>query len=241
MIPTILWQTYKTEYPPEQSRESIKTWLTLNPNFEWCYMDDLACDAFIKDHFSDEFYQMYCSLPLGVMRADVWRVCVVYIYGGVYADVDTRCLKPIEQWIKPEYDLVTCVETEWGALVNFTFAACPKHPALYSVLETFLRQYNRPEYLSTSDGQPVQSFGANAFVVGILNHYDLYESMNQGAEHFNGNAKVKEENAYFYPYESRAFSPIVSESTVVYHQTASVFWSGQYQSWRAQQKELFGV
>lgn len=241
MIPKILWQTYKTEYPPEQARESIKSWLTLNPDYEWCYMDDHACGQFIFDHFSEEFYQMYTALPLGVMRADVWRVCVVYIYGGIYSDTDTKCLRPAAEWINPEHDLVVCVETEWGALANFTFAAAPRHPALYSVLETFLRYYNSPGYLNTDDGVPVQNFGANAFVIGILGHYNLTEHMNQGAAYYNTVDKVKEEKAYFYPYLSRAFSPVVSPDTYVYHQTASVFWTGEYQSWRVQQKELFGV
>lgn len=241
MIPKIIWQTYKTEYPPEQSRESIKTWLTLNSEYEWCYMDDRVCDSFIKDNFSDEFYQMYCALPLGVMRADVWRVCVVYIYGGVYSDVDTRCLKPIKQWIRPEHELVICVETEWGALVNFTFAAKPKHPALYSVLETFLNHYNSPRYLNTDFGSPVQNFGADAFVVGILNHYGLLDHMSKGAEYYNSLNQVKEENAYFYSYQSRAFSPVITNDTFVHHQTASVFWAGEYQSWRKQQNDLFGV
>ena len=30
-------------------------------------------------------------LPIAVMKADLWRYCVIYKYGGIYADADTVC------------------------------------------------------------------------------------------------------------------------------------------------------
>jgi mannosyltransferase OCH1-like enzyme len=97
-IPKIIWQTAKST-PHYQSHQYIKSWIDKNPEYQWLFMDDVRCDQFIKDNFNQQFYDMYRSLPFGVMRADVWRVCVVYVYGGVYVDTDCECVIPLKQWI----------------------------------------------------------------------------------------------------------------------------------------------
>lgn len=240
MIPKTIWQTYKTKTPPLIFLDSIDTWLTRNPDYEWYYFDDAKCQQFIKDHFDDEFYQMYTSLPIGVMKADVWRVAVVYIYGGVYADLDTTCIQPINHWIK-DYDLVVGIETEHGSINNYVFAARSEHPALYTVLQEFLNIYNSPGYLSKDSPTPVQDFGAHAWSHGILKHFNLVDHMSQGADYYNQEQKVLDENAYFYSFESNAFSFNQTETTAVHHRSGSVFYLNDYDSWRVKQKELFGM
>lgn len=242
MIPKYLWQTYKTKLPPKDSINSINSWLSLNPEIEWYYMDDDKCDAFIKDNFSEEFYNMYSSLPFGVMKADVWRVAVIYIYGGIYSDLDTRCLKPITHWLNPEYDLIVGVETPHGAINNYIFAAMPRHPALFTVLNLFLKLYNSPSFLNKNSPTPIQDFGAGGWSLGILKHFGLEDKMHLGADVYNATDKVIEQKAYFYSYESRAFSPYANNNTLVYHQSGSIFWKNDtYDSWRKQQYETFGI
>ena len=243
MIPKIIWQTYKTLQPPHTSLESIKSWINQNPDYAWYYFDDTKCKQFIQDHFNDEFYQMYASLPIGVMKSDVWRVAVVYVYGGIYADLDTKCIIPASQWIDKADELVVGVETPHGAINNFIFAAIPKHPAVYSVLETFLDLYNSASFLNKNSPTPVQDFGANAWSCGILKHYGLdnAEAMANGGAYYNTIEKVKEEKTKFFSYESAKFSPNLTHNTAVYHQTGSVTWGGNYDSWRKEQQHYFGV
>lgn len=242
MIPLTLWQTYKTPYPPQTSLESIKSWLTKNPKLEWYYMDDVKCDRLIKDNFNDEFYSMYTSLPFGVMKADVWRVAAVYVYGGIYSDLDTLCLQSIDNWLKPEYDLIVGVETPHGAINNFTFAARAKHPALLTVLNLFLEIYNSTSFLNKTSPTPIQDFGAGGWSDGIIRHFGLKNIMHLGADGYNNSPTTLQEKAYFYSYESKAFSPCPDDHSFVYHQSGSIFWGGtSYDSWRKQQQEVFGV
>lgn len=242
MIPCVLWQTYKTKLPPPKSLESIHSWLTINPSLQWYYMDDEKCDQFIKDNFTKEFYDMYSSLPFGVMKADVWRVAVVYVYGGIYADLDTKCLKSLSDWLKTEYDLIVGVETKHGSINNYTFAAAPKHPALLTVLNLFLELYNSPSFLDKHSPTPIQDFGAGGWSLGLLSHYDLVNKMHLGVDYYNTDKKVIEEKTYFYSYDSHTFSPSPNNNTSVYHQSGSIFWNdGQYESWRKEQHKEFGI
>ena len=147
MIPKIIWQTYKTKLPPPDSLDCIKTWKDKNPGFLYNYYDDEMCESFISENFSEEFVNMYKSLPYGVMKSDAWRIAIIYVYGGVYADLDTNCIVPADEWLK-DYSFVAAVETPPGIIGNFTFAATPKHPALLCCINQLLENYNSPNYLN---------------------------------------------------------------------------------------------
>ena len=225
MIPKILWQTYKTKFPPKVSENCIKSWLNNNPGYEWYYFDDERCERFISDHFTQEFVDMYKSLPYGVMKSDAWRIAILYVYGGIYADLDTICIVPADEWIK-DYSFVASVETTNGTIGNFTFASEPKHPIVYSCLEQLLINYKSDNYLDKlyKTGTPIQNYGAHAFHVGITNYCKS-----------NDLTGIK-----IYQFDDNAFTPSPSDKTFVHHLTGSVFWH-EYDSWKQQQQRDFGT
>lgn len=229
MIPQIIWQTYKTPTPPKESLDCIKTWFNKNPHYEWYYFDDIKCQKFIRDHFDNEFFEMYNSLPYGVMKSDAWRIAIVYIYGGVYADLDTICMKPVDEWINDK-ELVVSIEppTEDG-IANFCFAASPKHQALYYCLEELLKNYKSANFLDKiqNTGTPIQNFGQHSFACGIKRYFQ--ENPNDKCIHM-------------YTLEDNAFTPINCDKTLVHHRTGSVYWNNtDYVSWRKQQQHDFGI
>lgn len=227
MIPKIIWQTYKSEYPPLVAQKCIKSWLDLNPNYEWLYFDDDACEQFIKDHFSTEYYQLYTSLPFGVMKADMWRIAIVYIYGGFYADLDTFCHHNLDSWVGEE-ELLVSVETPHGSICNYFFGATPRHPALLLALEYIKDCYNSSNYLNKEylTATPIQNFGAHAFSSGIQKYREL---------------NPLDSKARYLAYDDHEVAPWPDHRTHVSHQTASEFWRDGYDSWRVEQKNNFGV
>ena len=34
-----------------------------------------------------------------VQKADIFRYIVLMVHGGVYADIDVTCVRPVDQWI----------------------------------------------------------------------------------------------------------------------------------------------
>ena len=161
MIPKILWQTAKSKnyINDGNNRQLLKSFIINNPNIDIMFMDDDECDIFIKSNFSQEIYDMYRSLPLGVMRADFWRVAVIYINGGIYSDTDVFCKKSIDGLINDK-DLVLLTEPNTSDNVsNFFFAATPKHPVLKEIIDEmvggFAISFNDDTHLF------VQNFGMN--------------------------------------------------------------------------------
>jgi mannosyltransferase OCH1-like enzyme len=243
-IPKLIWHTYK-EFPPENSKTLVDSWVKLNPDYTWMFMDDSRCNRFIQDNFSKDFVKMYNALPIPVMKADVWRVAVVYAYGGVYSDMDCRCLKPISTWLNPSDELIVGVEVANGSLLNYIFAAKPRHPALLSVLNTFVELYNSTSFMSKNTQTPVQNFGQHGFSNGVLKYYgvDSHEDMLMGgnSNFYNEIYKVQQDNTKFILRQDNVFSHSVYANTCVRHEVASIFWKSKYTSWRKQQKQLCGV
>jgi len=105
-IPFIIHQTFKTNLVPKRMHEAADSWKRFNPEYEYRFSDDGDCRAFIAKHFHNALLEAYDLLPDGAFKADLWRYCTLYIYGGVYADIDARCLRPLSKLITREVEFV---------------------------------------------------------------------------------------------------------------------------------------
>lgn len=146
-IPKIIWQTYKDPYGSltDYMMEAVNSWRNLNPEYEYRYMDDEQAAEFILSEYGQEWHDIFISLPVGVMRGDLWRYMIVYKYGGVYTDLDTECLQPISSWMMEDKDFIVCPETS-EHFCQWTFAATAGHPILKSVLNLIKERLLSPEY-----------------------------------------------------------------------------------------------
>lgn len=105
-IPKIIWQTMKTNRVPVFMKNYADTWIEHNPEYEYRLHDDNDITEFITNEFPD-YLEGYKKLKYGASKADLWRYLIIYKYGGVYADMDCRCINPLRQWIDPEAAFVT--------------------------------------------------------------------------------------------------------------------------------------
>lgn len=227
-IPKTIWQTYKDPYEKLQPYmiDVINTWKKINPEYEYNYMDDKQASDFVLKEYGQEWYDIFINLPVGVMRGDIWRYLVIYKYGGIYTDLDTRCLKPIDTWLKDEYEMIICPENDIH-FCQWTFAAVAGHPALEAVINKVKsRLLNQgefsPDFVHIHTGPGVWTEGIQEFFEfkssKILNDFD----------NFNLSEKVKKYKTYCYGgAEWRIFHFQASE-----HIYGSQKWSdGQYVQW----------
>jgi inositol phosphorylceramide mannosyltransferase catalytic subunit len=54
--------------------------------------DDSMIDDFIEDKFF-KYYHTYTSFPFHIMQLDFSRICFMYEFGGIYADMDYYCFE----------------------------------------------------------------------------------------------------------------------------------------------------
>ena len=197
-IPKTIWQTYKDPYESlaPYMKDAIQTWKDLNPDYEWKYMDDVEAAEFIKLEYGQEWHDIFISLPVGVMRGDLWRYMIIYKYGGVYADLDTECLNPVSTWMIEDKDFIVCPETDHH-FCQWTFAASPEHPILKSVLDLIKQRLLNPEYGSehfvhTHTGPSIWTDGINkALDITVNNLIDDVDLLNT-----SDNAKLYKFHCY---------------------------------------------
>lgn len=56
------------------------------------YFDDQMCHLFIKNNYDSKVLMAYDTLIPTAYKADLWRFCVLYKYGGIYSDLSQEIL-----------------------------------------------------------------------------------------------------------------------------------------------------
>lgn len=142
-IPRLIHQTWKTHDVPERFAAGVESWKSMNPGFRYKLYDDAECRALVSSAYP-EFLSFYDRLSSGVQRADVFRYLVIHQFGGVYADLDTHCLRPIAEALE-DASVVTGEETNQYQfqLLQWFFAARPKMDVLLDVVREIQRRVER--------------------------------------------------------------------------------------------------
>ena len=178
MIPKIIWQTYKDSFNelPQYVKDATQTWKNLNPEYKYLYMNDEEIRNFILHEFNEEWLNIFNSYPLGVMRGDLWRYMIVYIYGGVYADIDTICNKPIDTWINKNKDLIVCIDDDKINYAQLAFAAKPKNPTIKIVLDLIKKESINKKYIDNDFVHNITGVNiwTKAIKQGLVDNHSIY-------------------------------------------------------------------
>ena len=147
MIPKIIWQTHEVgmEDLPLVLQQHIGTWKKLNPEYKHVYMNAREREEFVQKNFSSNIFKIYSSLPLNVMKADMWRLLVTYLHGGIYVDSDSSCNMPIDSWLPSDKSFVVGAEGP-TSFVTSTFACSPKHPIMAHVIRNMIKNLESADY-----------------------------------------------------------------------------------------------
>ena len=85
-------QTWDTEESiPDCCKKVISQNRTLNPDWVYAFysLDDRR--NLIKNHFESHVLDAYDKLPNSTSLADMFRLCCLYVHGGMYMDVKSSC------------------------------------------------------------------------------------------------------------------------------------------------------
>lgn len=141
MIPKKIYQTFETHELPHGMSKACLSWKTKNPNYEYTFFDKHDRVKFIKEHFGPEVIASYHTLVPGAFKADLFRLCVLYVHGGVYIDADTICETPLDDLIEATDKFIITrddpMAMKW--LGNAFIAASSKHPFLKEAIDRIVK------------------------------------------------------------------------------------------------------
>jgi mannosyltransferase OCH1-like enzyme len=96
IIPLNLFQTWHTLKLPPKMQENVDLLKAQNPEFIHYLYDDTMCRNFIKEHFNINVLYAFDTLIPGAYKSDLWRLCILYKYGGIYLDIKYSCNEPFK-------------------------------------------------------------------------------------------------------------------------------------------------
>lgn len=101
MIPKIIWQTHQYkdyESLPLHLKKIASSWINLNQGWEYRYHSAEDREKYVN-HNHPYLYELYVYVS-PILQSDIWRYLVVYDNGGVYADMDSFCIVPLDYMLK---------------------------------------------------------------------------------------------------------------------------------------------
>jgi len=177
-FPRKIWQTGRTSAVglANKDRTVIQSWTTLNKKHRYEIITQHSAESYVRERFGHmrDIEETFTDLQDPILRADLIRYLVLLGDGGVYSDIDTKALKPIEDWIpsafKRHANVVIGVEydklgggrwIDWTLDLQFcTWAmmAKPGHPLMQTAVE---RVIGRIRQLAQKQGKTVSGIKAS--------------------------------------------------------------------------------
>lgn len=97
-IPKIIIQTYYDKSKiPMKVFDNIKKYA---PDYKHIIYDDKECLEFLEQNYNKEIVNKFLSLKKGAHKADLFRYCYLYKYGGIYLDIKTELIIPLIDVVK---------------------------------------------------------------------------------------------------------------------------------------------
>ncbi|KAL8947231.1 MAG: hypothetical protein Q9222_006467 [Ikaeria aurantiellina] len=171
-IPKKIWQINFSHPRYELLKKSIRSWEKKNRKHKHKLLDAKAGRKIIWKHYRNnpEIINTYFDLRSPILRADYLRYLVLAAEGGVYSDLDTEAIKPIQDWdsnfpnktavraiIGIEYDQLKSTIIPEGLYMpiqfcQWTLAFSAHHPLMISMVKSVTRGLLQ---LSQSHGVPL--------------------------------------------------------------------------------------
>ncbi|RLV89255.1 Initiation-specific alpha-16-mannosyltransferase [Spathaspora sp. JA1] len=170
-IPQQVWKMWKVgldseDFPPEL-RKYHQTWTDTSPEYEYLIKTNDECDTMVQELYADipDIVHAYNILPKTILKCDFSRYLILFAYGGTYADIDTKLLQPLKDWIpsNPSYldnplnlGLVVGIEQHMAnwykyytrpvQINTWTFSVRKRHPMLAELISQITQEtLNREE------------------------------------------------------------------------------------------------
>lgn len=147
-ITRVIHQSWKTRTLLPIFKNMSKTWKSCYPSWSYILWTDADNRRLVEKNFP-WFLKRYDSLPKNIMRADAARYMYMHLFGGIYADLDTECVKPFEPLLEKYSIVLGAMDAvsllPEGLTQNSFLYSTPGHPFWFHVLKYILNRNNSGE------------------------------------------------------------------------------------------------
>lgn len=174
MIPKILHQTSAIAALPGVLAANARRLRELHPGWAYRFYDDAAVEAFIEKRGNPALMKAYRRIhpAYGAARADLFRYLLMYVEGGVYLDIKSSALRPLDEVLRPDdsyvlahwpnrpdeshakFGLHPALDNPRGEFQQWHIMCAPRHPFLAAVLRVVLANIDAYDPAQHGVGRP---------------------------------------------------------------------------------------
>lgn len=133
---------------PKSSEFHVEKCHRMHKDWKVMWWNEKDAHHFVETYFP-QYIDIYDRLHHPVQRVDVLRYMILYIYGGMYLDIDITCLKSVDEYlssIENKKDVVCIPLSQQNTFMkspllnNYLMISHPNHPFWMHVLEEWARR-----------------------------------------------------------------------------------------------------
>jgi hypothetical protein len=181
-IPSRMFQTFETLVVPVNLKLAMDGWIKMYPHFSHYYYTSLESERFIASHFEPRVLQAYRDLYAGAFKADLWRVCQLYINGGMYVDAKMYSVTSLQPLLDT-HDLILAIDINPTMIYNAFMAVRPRHPLMKLIINKIVNNVEKRSYGNTTSALGItgpltvgdclrEYLGVSQFTIGSHVHSD---------------------------------------------------------------------
>ena len=113
--------------------------------YEIQFFDNKACLNIIK-LFGENVVNCYNTLSVPAHKCDLWRYCILYIFGGIYFDIKTILTRPISEIFPYTDTMYTVLSLKSKSVYQGIICVPPAHPIIADAISNMIT--NKPTKLT---------------------------------------------------------------------------------------------
>jgi mannosyltransferase OCH1-like enzyme len=144
VIPKTIIQTYKTNKIHPYLYKNIMEIRKRNPDYDYRLITDSEGIFLIKNYFQERVLKAFEKIIIGAAKGDFIRYIVLFLYGGVYLDLDASIELDLNTFINPIDEFIFFINGD-ANLEQFCFMVKPKHPLILKIIEEMVTRIENKE------------------------------------------------------------------------------------------------
>ena len=169
----------------------------MNPGYEYRLYDDADIDTHMRTHHPELI--PHWNRMKNIEKADLFRYAILYDVGGIYADIDVTCQRPVDEWLRTTGDFfnvdlivgfeITTTRKDWKKwfarqfqLSQWTMAGHKGHPVFQGIMDKVAHFFATHTDEERKGVSVVQTTGPGPWSDAVLEHLDNEYGVNFGHE-----------------------------------------------------------
>lgn len=179
IIPKIIHQIWIGSLVPKKYLVMMESWKKMHPDWTYILWTNKDIDSF---PFINK--KLFHEAKNYGLKADIWRLEILYYYGGLYVDTDVECIKPMDI-LHQSHEFYCGISAD--VVINAVLGSIPKHP----LLKECIQELQKKSVNEQSD--PMTSSGPYFITNALINY--ISKNSNKGICVYPA--------SFFYPFPAK--------------------------------------